>query len=171
MRKFTMGAFAILFTFIAVMSGYTTTAEAAATIVAGTPVYCTLSTDVSSYGPNDKNGLQVRFVTSQDVSVNGTVVIPRGTGGTLNIVQSQHATSIGRPGEIQYSGAYILMGDKTIPIQYNNYVQGSSNMVLSIVSIVILPFGLIWGWFINGDEATVKAGTQFTVTVAQNTTI
>jgi len=140
-----MGAFAIIFTLVVVLSGYTATAEAAATLAAGTPVYCTLSTDVSSYGPNDKNGLVIRFITSQDVSVNGTVLIPRGTGGTLNIVQAQHATSIGRPGEIQYSGAYILLGDKTIPIQYNNYVQGSSNMVLSIVSIVILPFGLNMG--------------------------
>ncbi|MFA6076425.1 MAG: hypothetical protein WCV63_10960 [Negativicutes bacterium] len=170
-KKLSFMMFVLMFVFVAVFSGYSSTIAAAGTLNAGTPVYCTLATDISSYGSNDKSGQLIRFTTSQDVIVNGVVAIPRGTGGTLNILQSQHATSIGRPGEIIYTGTYILLGDKTIPIQYSNSVQGSSNMVLSIVSIVILPFGIIWGWFINGDEATVKAGTQFTVTVAQNTAI
>jgi hypothetical protein len=133
-----------------------------------TPIKMRINRTISS---GDSNvGDTVDFEVLQDISVNGTLVIPKGGLAYATVTEAQAKRRMGRAGKLDINIDYVklITGDKAALRAIKN-VQGGSHVVgmtagivaTSLVFFPAAPFFL----FMHGKDITIPKGTEITAYV------
>ncbi|MFZ0798649.1 MAG: PEGA domain-containing protein [Terriglobales bacterium] len=133
-----------------------------------TPVKLRINRTVSS--GDAKAGDTVDFEVLQDVSVNGTLVIPKGGLAYATVTEAQAKRRMGRAGKLDINIDYVKLvtGDKAA-LRAVKEVQGGSHTVgmtagivaTSLVFFPAAPFFL----FMHGKDISIPKGTEITAYV------
>lgn len=134
-----------------------------------TPVKMRINRTISS--GDAKVGDTVDFEVLQDISVNGTLVIPKGGLAYATVTEAQAKRRMGRAGKLDINIDYVKLvsGDKAA-LRAIKQVQGGSHVVgmtagivaTSLVFFPAAPFFL----FMHGKDITIPKGTEITAYVS-----
>jgi PEGA domain len=133
-----------------------------------TPVKMRINRTVSS--GDSKVGETVDFEVLQDISVNGTLVIPKGGLAYATITEAQAKRRMGRAGKLDINIDYVkLVSGEKAALRAIKEVQGGSHVVgmtagivaTSLVFFPAAPFFL----FMHGKDITIPKGTEITAYV------
>lgn len=113
-----------------------------------------------------REGDKLNFEVAEDVVVDGCTVIPAGMKGTATVSKARKAGWFGRNGKLELAFTSVraidgtpvplIMGDKS----QEEYKKAASAVGASAAGALILgPVGLVGGFFVNGDNVTIPAGT------------
>lgn len=116
-----------------------------------------------------KQGDTVAMHVSEDVMLDGLVVIPSGTPATGEVIDSQSGGIGGAPGKLSISARTIQVGDRTIALRSrlsagNGVGKDRSNTAMA-VGVALGPFAL----FVHGSDVSIPAGTPMSAKLAQDT--
>lgn len=136
-------------------------------IKSGTVIPMELMTTLSS--KTARTGQMVDFRVTNDVKVNGKVVIAAGSIAQGQVVRSQKNGLMGKEGELEISVKTIRAVDGTIVYLSNNSLtdEGNGKLAISIVFTVLCLFGFL----IKGGNAEIPAGAQVQAFVGADTEI
>jgi hypothetical protein len=133
------------------------------------PVKLRLNRTISS--SDAKVGDTVDFEVLQDISVNGTLVVPKGGLAYATVTEAQAKRRMGRAGKLDINIDYVKLvdGDKAA-LRAIKEVQGGSHVVGMTAGIVATsliffpaePFFL----FMHGKDITIPKGTELTAYVS-----
>jgi hypothetical protein len=133
-----------------------------------TPVKLRLNRTISS--SDSKTGDTVDFEVLQDISVNGTLVVPKGGLAYATVTEAQAKRRMGRAGKLDINIDYVKLvnGDKAA-LRAVKQVQGGSHTVgmtagivaTSLVFFPAAPFFL----FMHGKDISIPKGTDITAYV------
>jgi PEGA domain len=133
-----------------------------------TPVKMRINRTISS--GDAKVGDTVDFEVLQDISVNGTLVIPKGGLAYATVTEAQSKRRMGRAGKLDINIDYVKLvsGDKAA-LRAIKEVQGGSHVVgmtagivaTSLIFFPAAPFFL----FMHGKDITIPKGTEITAYV------
>ena len=116
-----------------------------------------------------KQGDIVTMHVSEDVMLDGHVVIPSGTPATGEVIDSQSGGAGGAPGKLSISARNIQLGDRLIALrsrlQAGNGIGKDRSNISMAVSMAVGVFGL----FVHGGDITIPAGTPMSAKLAQDT--
>lgn len=127
----------------------------------------------------DVVGKPVEYRVVQDVVINNRVVIPAGSTGWGQVSAVERAGRLGKDGYVRVdfrsvpaidgSGVPVEMGEKAFQTNRSS-VDGAA--AASMAGVLLLgPIGLIGGYFVQGQDTSVAAGTQFFVEVSRPTQV
>jgi hypothetical protein len=134
-----------------------------------TPVRLRLNRTISS--GDAKVGDTVDFEVLQDVSVNGTLVVPKGGLAYATVTEAQAKRRMGRAGKLDINIDYVkLVSGEKAALRAIKEVKGGSHVVgmtagivaTSLVFFPAAPFFL----FIHGKDITIPKGTELTAYVS-----
>jgi len=133
-----------------------------------TPVRLRLNRTISS--SDAKVGDTLDFEVLQDISVNGTLVVPKGGLAYATVTEAQSKRRMGRAGKLDVNIDYVKLvtGDKAA-LRAVKAVQGGSHTVgmtagivaTSLVFFPAAPFFL----FMHGKDISIPKGTEITAYV------
>jgi hypothetical protein len=132
----------------------------------GLPVRMRLGRTLSS--ATAKEGDNVDFEVLDDVAVNGTILIPRGSTALATVTEAHTKRSMGRGGKLDVNIDYVRLpsGEKVAlrGVQANNAGGHVGAMTGAIVatSIVFFPAAPLF-LFIKGKDITIPKGHEVTV--------
>lgn len=119
---------------------------------------------------------QVPFVVTQDVMIDGKLVITKGTRGVGTITEVNAAGRLGRDGKLKIDFGTIEAVDGT-PIRLNiadKSLKENQSLQLaagaSMVGVVLLagnPIGLAGGLLVKGDDITIEKDVEFFIEVSK----
>ena len=134
----------------------------------GTPVKLRINRTISSADAH--TGDTVDFDVLEDVSVNGTLVIPKGGLALATVTEAQAKRRMARGGKLDINIDYVkLLSSEKAPLRAVKDVKGGGHtgvMVGGMVATGILffpaaPFFL----FMHGKDITIPKGTEVTAYV------
>ena len=137
-------------------------------IAALTPVELEIVTRASS--KTSRQGDQIRIRVIERVSVNGKVVVPEGTEGFAEVIQSSHGGFGGKAGELVIGAPYLMMGNKRVGLKRFGYGRSSGRDQTSEAMIATAFIGLP-GMLIGGGNISVASGTRAHAVVTTETFI
>jgi hypothetical protein len=122
---------------------------------AGTPVPLVTVGEVSSktHRQGDRFGLEV----SRDVTVDGRLVIARGTRGLAEVARHRARGPFGKAGMLEVRLLYVTVGGRNVRLDGEALHQGASAAVPAIATGVITA---ALGSAILGKSARIPAGTE-----------
>jgi len=133
-----------------------------------TPVKLRLNRTISS--SDAKVGDTVDFEVLQDISVNGTLVVPKGGLAYATVTEAQSKRRMGRAGKLDINIDYVkLVTGEKAALRAVKAVQGGSHTVgmtagivaTSLVFFPAAPFFL----FMHGKDISIPKGTEITAYV------
>jgi len=138
------------------------------TLPAQTLVKVALSKTVDS--GSAQVGDKVIYRVTEDVMVDGRVVIPAGTTSVATVTEVTAAGRLGRDGRVLIDFGTVLALDGT-PIRLKvdeRATEKNRSLELaagaSMAGIILLgPVGLVGGYFVRGKDVQIEANTQFYV--------
>jgi hypothetical protein len=92
-----------------------------------------------------------------DVSIDNTVIIPKGTRGVGEVLAATGRKGFGKSGKIEIQLQYIEMNGKQHLMEGVHFQKGKSNSGALTTGIILA--GPLAGFFIKGEEAEISAGT------------
>jgi hypothetical protein len=132
----------------------------------GIPVRMRLGHTISS--ADAKTGDNVDFEVLDDVAVNGTVVIPRGSTALATITEAHSKKSMGRGGKLDVNIDYVRLpsGEKAAlrgvqDAKAGGHVGAMTGAIVA-TSIVFFPAAPLF-LFIKGKDITIPKGHEITV--------
>lgn len=137
----------------------------------GTPVKLRLTRNLSS--GTDKKGDTVDFEVTEDVSVNGVVVIPRGGIAWATITEAQPKRRMGRGGKLDVNIDNVRLKDgEKIPLRAVKENKGGGHVgamtgAMVATGIVFFPAAPLF-LFMHGKDINIPKGTEITAYVAAN---
>jgi PEGA domain-containing protein len=137
----------------------------------GTPVKLRLTRNLSS--ATDKTGDTVDFEVMEDVSVNGLVVIPRGSTAWATITDAQPKRRMGRGGklDVNIDSVRLKDGEKTalraVKENKGGGHVGAMTGAMVATGIVFFPAAPLF-LFMHGKDISIPKGTEITAYVAGN---
>lgn len=138
----------------------------------GTPVRIALTDQVASNTAHVGDRFQFRSLDA--VTVDGWVVIPRGSLGEGEVTQAEPAGSNGHPGKLKLQFDWIYGADNLkirlsdVPDANRGDGQKGAASAATIASTVLLgPIGLFAHNFVHGENAIVTPDRAISVYVAQ----
>lgn len=138
------------------------------TLMDGTPIKLRLSETMSS--ASAKTGQEVPFEVVEDITVDGVVVLPKGSTAIGTVTDCNPRKSMGRAGKLDISISYARLADQEKAalraIQENKGGGHVGAMTGAIVatSIVFFPAAPLF-LFIHGKDITIPQGTEITAFV------
>lgn len=112
-------------------------------------------------------GDSVPLVAASDIIIDGVMVIPNGVKGNAKVTKVETAGNFGRDAKLEISFDNIIATDGKLVNTFlgEKAKEETKSMATaagaSVAGMVILgPIGIIGGAFVNGNEATIPAGTQ-----------
>ena len=141
-----------------------------ATVRRGTPVKVRLLNTLNS--ATTQKGERVEFEVAQDVILDNVLVIPRGSKGSGVVSKVITAGKMGRDGKVElevkeikaFDGTTIALGLDEDAKRMNESLQIAVGA--SIAGFVIFgPIGALGGFFVEGKDVSVPAGTEIYVGV------
>ncbi len=116
---------------------------------------------------NSRVGQKVNFVVVNDIKHKGDLVIPGGTEGVLQVKKITEAGKMGKDGEIKidFSSLTAIDGSQiSVKIDKKSQEENRSRKLAlgaSVLGTIILgPVGLIAGYFVEGEDKELPAGTE-----------
>lgn len=113
-----------------------------------------------------KKNQQVEFKTTENLIINGVVVIPKGTVGMGYVYEVQKAGGFGRKGVLRIAGKEIkTLNNVSVPLRKG--LEGKGKTDGGAVAVVA-AVSLVGGLFMKGSNINYPAGTDFQVEVRDN---
>ena len=113
-----------------------------------------------------KKNQQVEFKTTENLIINGVVVIPKGTIGMGYVYEVQKAGGFGRKGVLRIAGKEIkTLNNVSVPLRKG--LEGKSKTDGGAVAVAA-AVSLVGGLFMKGSNINYPAGTDFQVEVRDN---
>jgi hypothetical protein len=137
----------------------------------GTPVKLRLTRNLSS--GTDKKGDTVDFEVMEDVSVNGLVVIPRGSIAWATITEAQPKRRMARGGKLDVNIDSVRLKDgEKVPLRAVKENKGGGHVgamtgAMVATGIVFFPAAPLF-LFMHGKDINIPKGTEITAYVASN---
>lgn len=111
-----------------------------------------------------KKNQQVEFKTTENLIINGVVVIPKGTIGMGYVYEVQKAGGFGRKGVLRIAGKEIkTLNNVSVPLRKGLEGKGKTDG-----GAVAAAVSLVGGLFMKGSNINYPAGTDFQVEVRDN---
>lgn len=138
------------------------------TLMDGTPVKLRLSETMSS--ATAKTGQEVPFEVVEDVTVDGVVVLPKGSTAIGTVTDCNPRKSMGRAGKLDISISYARLADqekaalRAIQDNKGGGHVGAMTGAIVATSIVFFPAAPLF-LFIHGKDITLPQGTEITAFV------
>lgn len=108
-------------------------------------------------------GQMIDLTTTADVSIDGTVVIPAGTGAVGQISDARATGGLGMSGRLSLRPLYLRIGKSLVRLT------GAREDKASVSAGGV--FGLAIAPAISGRSATIKAGTSLAATVEKDAAV
>jgi hypothetical protein len=140
----------------------------------GTPVHLVLSENLSS--ADAVTGQTVEFEVVDDVTVNGFVVIPRGSTAWATVTDAEHKKRMGRAGKLDLNVDKVRLADgEKAMLRAVKDVKGGGHtgaMVGAMVatSLVIWPAAPLF-LLMHGKDVTIPKGTNINAFVQGDVTL
>lgn len=113
-----------------------------------------------------KKNQQVEFKTTENLIINGVVVIPKGTVGMGYVYEVQKAGGFGRKGVLRIAGKEIkTLNNVSVPLRKGLEGKGKTDGGAVAVAAAV---SLVGGLFMKGSNINYSAGTDFQVEVRDN---
>lgn len=113
-----------------------------------------------------KKNQQVEFKTTENLIINGVVVIPKGTIGMGYVYEVQKAGGFGRKGVLRIAGKEIkTLNNVSVPLRKGLEGKGKTDGGAVAVAAAV---SLVGGLFMKGSNINYPAGTDFQVEVRDN---
>ena len=113
-----------------------------------------------------KKNQQVEFKTTENLIINGVVVIPKGTIGMGYVYEVQKAGGFGRKGVLRIAGKEIkTLNNVSVPLRKGLEGKGKTDGGAVAVAAAV---SLVGGLFMKGSNIIYPAGTDFQVEVRDN---
>jgi hypothetical protein len=135
------------------------------TLLDGTPVKLRLSETISS--ADAKVGQEIPFDVVEDISVDQTVVLPKGSSAIATVTEADHKKSMGRGGKLNISISYARLADQekaalraTKDTKGGGHV-GAMTGAMVATAVVFFPAAPLF-LFIKGKDITIPQGTEIT---------
>lgn len=113
-----------------------------------------------------KKNQQVEFKTTENLIINGVVVIPKGTVGMGYVYEVQKAGGFGRKGVLRIAGKEIkTLNNVSVPLRKGLEGKGKTDGGAVAVAVAV---SLVGGLFMKGSNINYPAGTDFQVEVRDN---
>lgn len=113
-----------------------------------------------------KKNQQVEFRTTENLIINGVVVIPKGTIGMGYVYEVQKAGGFGRKGVLRIAGREIkTLNNVSVPLRKGLEGKGKTDGGAVAVAAAV---SLVGGLFMKGSNINYPAGTDFQVEVREN---
>lgn len=113
-----------------------------------------------------KKNQQVEFKTTENLIINGVVVIPKGTVGMGYVYEVQKAGGFGRKGVLRIAGKEIkTLNNVSVPLRKGLEGKGKTDGDAVAVAAAV---SLVGGLFMKGSNINYPAGTDFQVEVRDN---
>ena len=113
-----------------------------------------------------KKNQQVEFKTTENLIINGVVVIPKGTVGMGYVYEVQKAGGFGRKGVLRIAGKEIkTLNNVSVPLRKG--LEGKCKTDGGAVAVAA-AVSLVGGLFMKGSNINYPAGTDFQVEVRDN---
>lgn len=113
-----------------------------------------------------KKNQQVEFKTTENLIINGVVVIPKGTVGMGYVYEVQKAGGFGRKGVLRIAGKEIkTLNNVSVPLRKGLEGKGKTDGGAVAVAAAV---SLVGGLFMKGSNINYLAGTDFQVEVRDN---
>lgn len=113
-----------------------------------------------------KKNQQVEFRTTENLIINGVVVIPKGTVGMGYVYEVQKAGGFGRKGVLRIAGHEIkTLNNVSVPLRKGLEGKGKTDGGAVAVAAAV---SLVGGLFMKGSNINYPAGTDFQVEVREN---
>lgn len=113
-----------------------------------------------------KKNQQVEFKTTENLIINGVVVIPKGTVGIGYVYEVQKAGGFGRKGVLRIAGKEIkTLNNVSVPLRKGLEGKGKTDGGAVAVAAAV---SLVGGLFMKGSNINYPAGTDFQVEVRDN---
>ncbi len=130
-----------------------------------TPVTVAVSQEVNS--STHRAGDTFKLTVVDDVKIDDTVVIPRGTPATAEVTWRTGKGAFGKSGKMEFAIQSIDLADGQIPVTGEYRQEGEGNTVATGVGV--LAIGVFAG-FITGKRARLPAGRELMVQLDQPVT-
>ena len=113
-----------------------------------------------------KKNQQVEFKTTENLIINGVVVIPKGTVGMGYVYEVQKGGGFGRKGVLRIAGKEIkTLNNVSVPLRKGLEGKGKTDGGAVAVAAAV---SLVGGLFMKGSNINYPAGTDFQVEVRDN---
>lgn len=113
-----------------------------------------------------KKNQQVEFKTTENLIINGVVVIPKGTVGMGYVYEVQKAGGFGRKGVLRIAGKEIkTLNNVSVPLRKGLEGKGKTDGGAVAVAAAV---SLVGGLFMKGSNINYPVGTDFQVEVRDN---
>ena len=113
-----------------------------------------------------KKNQQVDFKTTDNLIINGVVVIPKDTVGIGYVYEAQKAGGFGRRGVLRIAGKEIkTLNNIAVPLRKGLEGKGKTDGGAVVVAAAV---SLVGGLFMKGSNINYPAGTDFQVEVRDN---
>lgn len=113
-----------------------------------------------------KKNQHVEFKTTENLIINGVVVIPKGTVGMGYVYEVQKAGGFGRKGVLRIAGKEIkTLNNVSVPLRKGLEGKGKTDGGAVAVAAAV---SLVGGLFMKGSNINYSAGTDFQVEVRDN---
>ncbi len=136
------------------------------TLPEGTTVYLEFRDSLSSKTAIEGQRFDLRV--EDDVSVNGNVLIPRGSTAVGTVAAAQKRRMLGRQGELNLVLSYALVNDQRIPLRGSKTQEGKRKV--GAAAALTVAFGGL-GLLKRGKDVEIPAGTPITGYVDVSTVI
>lgn len=134
-------------------------AEGTATILAGTEIPVATTADLSSRSV--AKGDIVALATTADVTINGRLVVPKGTPVTGHIAEARSTGGMGVSGRLVVQALYLNIGGKTVRLS-GQALDERAVGADTVIGMVLLTS------VISGKSAKLPAGSRVPAFVVRN---
>jgi hypothetical protein len=124
---------------------------------ARTPIRLTLTNPVGS--KTAIPGEQFPLTVSEDIKIEGTIVIPQGTPAIGEVIHAQKAKGFGKAGELLLTIRYIDLNGMKIKMRAFQPLQGN-NKSSTAMAVSSIPYVGVFAGFVQGDDIQMPALTQ-----------
>jgi hypothetical protein len=138
------------------------------TLLDGTPIKIRLSETISS--ADAKVGQEIPFEVVEDISVDQTVVLPKGATAIATVTEADHKKSMGRAGKLNISISYARLKDQEkVALRATKDSKGGGHVgamtgAMVATAIVFFPAAPLF-LFMKGKDITIPQGTEVTAFV------
>ncbi|MBQ8417032.1 MAG: hypothetical protein IJX10_00110 [Phascolarctobacterium sp.] len=113
-----------------------------------------------------KKNQEVEIRLTENLIINGVLIIPKGTIGTAYVYKSRKAGGFGRKGILQIAGKeFKTINNITVPLKKGLSGKGKTDGGAVAVAAAV---SLVGGLFMKGSNIDYPAGTNFEVEVREN---
>jgi len=134
-------------------------------LTAGTRLHFVTTTSTDS--KTAQVGDHLKLALDQDVEIDGTVVVPKGTPVEAVITQADPSARAGTPGDLAFEIKSLKFDGLKVPLQGGETIEGANHYdrAKGLALIPVVGFGAL---AVHGNEAEIKPGMSVTATVERD---